>query len=184
MVHKQSAQACGEHYRQSTFDRLRKEIIPSAGLHTESKSKTSQDSSTMKFTLIPALLCAAVPVFASPFISFWPNQLLPRTNSGPEVLYPHSGTVWQAGAVHNVTWSTEGLSPPTCGAVLNTAIYLAKNDAFEELITTNFSLSRGRVEIYVPKVRKTCNDYQIVLKADTSNPSIGGSYSVDFVIVK
>ena len=86
----------------------------------------------MKFTLIPTLLCAAVPVFASPFISFWPNQLLPRTNSGPEVLYPHSGTVWQAGAVHNVTWSTEGLSPPTCGAVLNTAIYLAKNDAFEE----------------------------------------------------
>ena len=135
----------------------------------------------MKFTLIPTLLCAAVPVFASPFISFWPNQLLPRTNSGPEVLYPHSGTVWQAGAVHNVTWSTEGLSPPTCGAVLNTAIYLAKNGAFEEceyfvlvsagthidyllfpVITTNFSLSRGRVEIYVPKVRKTCNDYQIV----------------------
>lgn len=79
----------------------------------------------MKFTVLPVLALGAVPAFAKPGFSFWSTSLVKRETTDPNVNYPHTGTVWFNGTVHNVTWSTEGISPPTCGAVINTALYLA-----------------------------------------------------------
>ncbi|THH05001.1 hypothetical protein EW145_g5120 [Phellinidium pouzarii] len=145
----------------------------------------------MKVSAIPVLLlAAAMPAFAKPRFSVWPSKLMARATDDPEVRYPLAGTVWTSGDVHNITWSTEGLSPPMCGAVMNSALFLAADDAIltdgsvgsiSNPISSNFSLSRGYTEIYVRNVT-SATYYQIVLKADTSDMTDEGSFSGQFVI--
>ena len=58
-----------------------------------------------------------------------PEHLERRDDWVPKVLEPHENIVWMSGRVHNVTWDTSAQSPPTCGSVLNTALYLAQDGA-------------------------------------------------------
>lgn len=41
------------------------------------------------------------------FVSAAPITLDARDVFVPPITYPHAGTVWKAGARHNVTWSTD-----------------------------------------------------------------------------
>ena len=84
----------------------------------------------MKFFAVPAVLLGlSASALAKPGVSFWSSKLMARATTDPTVTYPHTGTIWMSADIHNITWDTTGLAPPTCGAVLNTAIYLAQDGA-------------------------------------------------------
>lgn len=84
----------------------------------------------MKFFAVPAvLLSLGASALAKPSVSFWSSKLMSRATTDPTVAYPHTGTIWTSAEIHNVTWDTSNLSPPMCGAVLNTALYLAQDGA-------------------------------------------------------
>ena len=86
----------------------------------------------MKFFAVPAVvLSLGASALASPGVS-WMSRLMARATTDPTVLYPHTGTIWTANEIHNVTWDTSDLEPPTCGAVLNTALYLAQGGAIPD----------------------------------------------------
>lgn len=86
----------------------------------------------MKSAILSMLAVGAVPALAQGGFSFWSSSLTKRATTDPSVLYPHLGTVWSVGSIHNVTWNTSGIEPPTCGAIVNTAIYLAEMGALAD----------------------------------------------------
>lgn len=44
----------------------------------------------------------------------------------PAIISPLNGSVLVLGDLANVTWSTSGFDAPVCGAVVNTALFLAR----------------------------------------------------------
>ena len=83
----------------------------------------------MKFFAVPAIVLGlGASALASPGVS-WMSRLLARATTDPTVLNPNTGAIWNANEIYNVTWDTSGLEPPTCGDVLDTALYLAQGGA-------------------------------------------------------
>ncbi|EGN98381.1 hypothetical protein SERLA73DRAFT_183352 [Serpula lacrymans var. lacrymans S7.3] len=94
----------------------------------------------------------------------------------PPILYPHAGTVWQAGNHHNVTWDISGAPVNITNKV--GMVILATNglEDIEHPLASNFNILDGRVEIQVPDV-PTGNNYAIVLFGDS------GNFSPNFTII-
>ena len=86
----------------------------------------------MKVAILSLLAASAAPALAQNGFSLWSSGLTKRATADPGVLYPHLGTVWSIGSIHNVTWNTTGVSPPTCGAIVNTALFLAETGAVSD----------------------------------------------------
>ncbi|KAI0636488.1 hypothetical protein C8Q77DRAFT_1050716 [Trametes polyzona] len=92
----------------------------------------------------------------------------------PPVLYPHSGTVWYKGQVHNVTWDVS--DPPVNITNKFGRIMLRKGDLSTPLILADgFDILRGRIEVTVPWVLEG-DDYSVVLFGDS------GDWSQKFAI--
>ncbi|KII86653.1 hypothetical protein PLICRDRAFT_43293 [Plicaturopsis crispa FD-325 SS-3] len=121
-------------------------------------------------TLCLTFLALLAMAFAAPV------QLGARDVFVPPVTYPHTGTVWKAGARHNVTWDTS--NPPKQITNPNGTVVLAKAYRLKDLdhpLASGFSILDGRVEITVPDVAPG-DDYEIVLFGDS------GNYSQNFTI--
>ena len=56
----------------------------------------------MKFTTACASILAAAATTS--LVAATPVALEERVVVAPRLTYPHAGTVWNAGEVHNVTW--------------------------------------------------------------------------------
>ncbi|KAI8982930.1 hypothetical protein BD414DRAFT_537940 [Trametes punicea] len=92
----------------------------------------------------------------------------------PEVLYPHAGTVWYKGQIHNVTWDVS--DPPVNITNKIGRILLRKGDTITPLILQEgFDILLGRIEVTVPWVEQG-DDYSINLFGDSSD------FSAEFTI--
>ncbi|KLO05377.1 hypothetical protein SCHPADRAFT_1002945 [Schizopora paradoxa] len=122
-------------------------------------------------------------MFFAPLLALAAAVVVSAQTTDPAIIFPDSTYVWTSGSTGTVSWAVANIMPPTCGDDVNTAIYLAQNNAvIGEPIATNFSLVRGTFEIDpVPNVDATAQ-YQVALFANTSDPTDAGSFSEDFTI--
>jgi len=138
-------------------------------------------------SLLAALASSASADLSAPFALF-----RGRAPADPTIITPLNGSVLVPGELANVTWSTAGFDPPTCGAVVNTALYLARDGAISDdgspgslnnPLSSNFSITQGIAYFMVPDVALG-DDYSLNLKADSSDPTDVGSLSPEFSIAE
>ncbi|KAI0647964.1 hypothetical protein C8Q79DRAFT_925001 [Trametes meyenii] len=88
----------------------------------------------------------------------------------PPVTYPHTGTEWKVGQLHNVTWDTS--NAPANITNKSGRVVLAKGGVldYEHPLAKNFDILLGRIEVKVPDVEPG-SDYTIVLFGDSGNDS-------------
>ncbi|KZW01617.1 hypothetical protein EXIGLDRAFT_598323, partial [Exidia glandulosa HHB12029] len=86
----------------------------------------------------------------------------------PQVLYPHSGTVWYLGATHNVTWNTTDAPTNISNGAM---IYLRKGNKTitNHTLASGFNLRSGHQEVTVPTDITPGSDYRVVLFGDSGN---------------
>ncbi|KAH9043376.1 hypothetical protein EDB85DRAFT_941785 [Lactarius pseudohatsudake] len=85
----------------------------------------------------------------------------------PPITYPHDGTVWTIGSVHNVTWDNS--NPPQQITNPNGVIMLRKGDRTTDIVlASDFKVVTGRVTVKVPNVQPGSN-YSLVLFGDSGN---------------
>jgi len=109
---------------------------------------------------------------------------VPLVNSGslekrdvftPPVLYPHSGTVWQTGQRHNVTWDISH-APVNITNRLGAIVFRFDEIETPLILADGFDILLGRIEVTVPWV-VTGSNYSLVLFGDS------GNFSPTFTIV-
>jgi len=127
------------------------------------------------------LFCGALLFSLLAFVSAAPVSLESRDVFVPPITYPHAGTVWKAGARHNVTWSIAD-APQNITNGKGIIVFAQGGLMFEnqtgglnDPLAQDFGILLGRYEITVPKVAPAKN-YQIVLFGDS------GNFSPEFTI--
>ncbi|KAF9212550.1 hypothetical protein BGZ59_006610 [Podila verticillata] len=94
----------------------------------------------------------------------------------PKIISPKAKTVWPAGSIQTVTWSTQDIpEKDATGTIVLGYLSGKEGDTNEHLdyknpLATGFKLTKGRQNIVIPNVeeRKT---YIIVLFGDSGNAS-------------
>ncbi|KLO19562.1 hypothetical protein SCHPADRAFT_67300 [Schizopora paradoxa] len=102
-------------------------LSPRFHLSTNSHSITMKFFAPLVASVVAALVSSANADFSSPFSLF-----RGRATTDPTIISPVDGSVLLLGDLANVTWSTDGFDAPTCGAIVNTALYLASGGAIAE----------------------------------------------------
>ncbi|EMD38249.1 hypothetical protein CERSUDRAFT_82501 [Gelatoporia subvermispora B] len=88
----------------------------------------------------------------------------------PRILYPNSGTVWQKGQRHNVTWDVSDPPSEMTNPMGEIRLAHANGSIYPVILASGFTVMDGRVEIEVPWL-VTGSDYALVLFGDSGNTS-------------